>query len=175
MQFRWNSIGTVFRDEPITTFPELELFASVTTLANQPFSGTTLESFLPPCNLQKIQFDAISYPTSINMAVLNLPTTLTSFEAPNLRGHIGRIIINSNITTFMPAYCYGSSIKGSKVYTFVLNVTSVIPITTTGGNGQYSKNHYYYVPDELLTQYREASGWSGFPTHILPISELPTS
>ena len=175
MQSRWNTIGTVFMNQPITTFPELEIFASVTTLGNSPFTGTTLESFLPPCNLQKIQYDVIRNPTSINMAELNLPTTLTEFSNPNLSGYIGRITINSALTDFIPGYCYGSSLTGSRVYTFVLNVTSVIPITATGGNGQYSKNHYYYVPDELLTQYREASGWSGFPTHILPISELPTS
>ena len=156
----------------ITSFDELTHFPAVKQL-NDAFNGSTLVHFQCPPSLEIITNSALRS-SSLNMDLLELPTTLKTIGAIQVSGYLGKIVVNSNITSFTPGYCYGRSHKGTSVYTFVLNVTAVIPIETTGSQGQYSNRHYYYVPDALLDQYRSASGWSGFPSHILPISELPT-
>ena len=140
---------------------------------NGTFSASSIRHFLCPPALETLTNSALNS-TSLNMTELNLPTTMVTIGANQQRGYIGKIVINSNITSFTPGYCYGSSLKGSTVYTFVLNVTEVIPIATSGSQGQYSNRHYYYVPDSLLNDYKSASGWSGFASHILPMSQLPT-
>jgi hypothetical protein len=102
------------------------------------------------------------------MAVLETPLTLTTFNRPEAGGYIGYFLIKSVLTTFTPHYCRGRSIKGS-VYTFVLDVDAVLPLT-----GEYKANHYYYVRDNLVDTYKANSNWSTLASHILPMSQLPT-
>lgn len=100
---------------------------------------------------------------------MEFPPTMRTLLNMKARGYIGKVIVNSNLTSFSGGYMYGRSISGSGRYTYVLNVTEVIPLTNT----QYASNHYYYVPDELVAAFKAANNWSTVASRILPISELP--
>lgn len=109
------------------------------------------------------------------MEELVLPTSLTSFSTVQAYGYVGKIFIKSKLTTFYPAWCYGSSLKGSTIYTFVLDINEVATPPATAAEAQRNR-HYYYVPDNLLSAYLSADGWSNITSgHVLPISELPSS
>ena len=102
------------------------------------------------------------------MEELVCPSTLTSIEDGQQRGYIGYITINSKVT-IGAGYCYGSSIKGSGACTFkILYSDDICPLTTSSNIQGYNKNHYYYVPDDLVDAYKATSPYSSFPTRVLP-------
>ena len=103
------------------------------------------------------------------MDALELPTTAKTLSSIQINGYFGKIIIKSQLTTFAPGYCYGSSIHGSTHYTFVIDVNAVIPLSGSNYN-----MHYYYVRDDLVESYKEASNWSTIKSRILPMSALPS-
>ena len=107
------------------------------------------------------------------MEELVLPNTVDTFYNPLLSGYIGKIVIKSKLTnSFSPGVCYGTSLHGRSAYTFVLDIDEVQVAPSTASSA-YRNNHYYYVPDDLLSTYLATSGWSNITSgHILPMSNL---
>ena len=135
------------------------------------FKNSTIVSFLVPRNMVTVRDWFINDAPNINMDKLEFPASMRILRNLSVRGYIGKVVINSNLTEFVAGYMYGRSIKGNLCYTYVFNVTEVIPLTNT----QYAINHYYYVPDELVAAFKAADNWSTVASRILPMSELPSS
>ncbi len=162
----------MFAGSQITKFHELALFTGVKTIggaAYQPFANCTMVEFTLPAFLVNFTTFALREASSLNMAELVMPTTLTTFREVQAKGFIGKIIIRSALTYFFPHYMYGKSISGNAKYTFVLDVDGVVPLTNT----QYANNHVYYVPDNLVDAYKAAANWSTITSCIRPMSDLP--
>ncbi len=170
-----SSIGTKFQNKTgIVSFDELEMFTGVTTLSGSWISGSSLQRFKLPANLTATPYGLLNC-SSLNMEKLVLPASVTTMGAFQGYGYTGWIELHSYMTV-VPGYCYGRSIKGNGAYTFkILYNQSVLPITTSGSQGQYYNKHYYYVPDALLADYKAASGWSNIENRIFPLSEFPTT
>lgn len=171
--FRWNTIGTAFNNATgVTTFPELELFTNTIELYGWAM-GSSLHDFKLPQNLKTLGSDSLRM-NSLNMQELACPSSLKVLYNVRQSGYVGCITIISALTSIGASYCYGRSISGTNASTFkILYSGGVIPLSTSATVAQYNRYHYYYVPDNLLNQYREATGWRDFPTHILPLSEYP--
>ena len=104
------------------------------------------------------------------MDVLEIPTSVKDFYRPEPSGgYIGMFVIKSALNSFIPFRLNSYSIKGYRG-TFVLDVNSVIPVS-----GQYVGESYYFVPDDLVDDYKAHSSWSSYASRIYPISELPTT
>jgi len=170
-QFR--SLGTVFaNNQLIQTFDELELFTGITLFGNH-FNGSTLRRFKFPGNITAIDYNSFNGMNAINMDELTVPATVKSIYGPSQRGYVGCWLIDHNLMLGF-GYCYGRSVKGSTACVAKITYTGgVIPLSTATNIKGYNKNHYYYVPDELLDQYKAASQYSEFPTRVLPLSEFP--
>ena len=140
---------------------------------NAIFSGSSIVSFKLPNSILSIEYNALG-PSSINMAELVVPSSVTAISQPRQYGYIGYVTINAPCNLGW-GYCYGRSIKGNSAATFkILYTGGVIPLTTAAAIKGYNKNHYYYVPDALLEDYRAAAQYSEFQSHVLPLSEFPT-
>ena len=171
MQSRGNyPLGTVFQgNQLIRTFPELEMFTSFITCTTAIFKNSSIVSFLVPRNMVSVRDWFINDAPNINMDKLEFPASMSILRNLIARGYIGKVVINSNLTQFIAGYMYGRSIKGSTCFTYVFNVTEVVPLTDT----QNANKHWYYVPDELVAAFKAANNWSTVASRILPISELP--
>lgn len=132
------------------------------------FVNSSLVSFEMPSHLQNFDYNALVGMSSINMDVLELPDTLTRISSIGAYGYIGMIVINSELTTFVPGYNFCRSISGSNRCTWVIKADSVVPI-----DGNNLANNEYYVPDALVDAYKAATNWSTVTARIHPISELP--
>lgn len=162
----------MFAGSQITKFHELALFTGVKTIggAYQPFANSTIVELTLPAYLENLTTFSLRDAASLNMDELVMPTTLVTLKEMQAKGHIGKIVVKSLLTTFAPHYNYGSSLSGNAKYTFVFDVDGVVPLTNT----QYASNHVYYVPDNLVDTYKAAANWSTVASKILPMSQLPT-
>ena len=175
MQFRGdNSLGTVFKNnQVIQTFNELALFTGIKNMQGIGdqglFYSSTLRTLRLPSQLLQLGYRSLHGNTSFYIEELIIPTSVTYLSSLQASGYIGKIVIRSKLTTFIPHYFYGSSIHGNTHYTFVIDVDAVIPIS-----GQNINMHYYYVRDDLVNAYKAASNWSTITSKIFPMSQLPS-
>jgi hypothetical protein len=146
------------------------MFSGITSLnidsGRSPFAGSMLSTLRLPCNIRQMIFTFIDI--TLNMEVLEFPTSLVDIVELRAKGYIGKIVINSVPTRFVPNYSTASSISGISKQTYVINAASVIPIS-----GENTDKNEYYVPDDLLDAYKAATNWSNITTHIHPMSDLP--
>ncbi len=146
------------------------MFESFTVSNYYPiFKNSSIVSFLVPRNMVTVRDWFINDAPNINMDKLEFPASMSILRNLIARGYIGKVVINSNLTQFIAGYMYGRSIKGSTCFTYVFNVTEVVPLTDT----QNANRHWYYVPDELVAAFKAANNWSTVASRILPISEFP--
>ena len=146
------------------------MFSGITSLGiangRSPFAGSMLYTLRLPCNIRQMLYALRD--TTLNMEVLEFPTSLVDIVELGPKGYIGKIVINSVPTRFVPNYSSASSISGRSKQTYVINAASVIPIS-----GANTDKNEYYVPDDLLDAYKAATNWSNITTHIHPMSDLP--
>ena len=76
--------------------------------------------------------------------------------------NIKRIELGENVTSIENSAFY-------QVNTAYVIIRETTPPSLEASN--FSGNTTFYVPDESVTAYREASGWSAYADRIKPLSE----
>ena len=148
------------------------MFESFTASILTPiFKNSSIVSFKVPKYMVTVRDWFINDAPNISMDKLEFPASMRVLMNLNARGYIGKVIVNSNLTSFAPGYMYGRSMMGSACHTFIFNVTAVIPLSNTN----YANKHYYFVPDALVDAFKSANNWSTVASRIYPMSEFPES
>lgn len=142
---------------------------NVTTMGTYVFYGCTkLESFTAPL------VNAISVFVFYN-------TGLKSLTLPNATS-IGMHAVRAckSITTVDLGACKSLAVTAFEGDTLLTTVIIRTPSVCTMANVNVFQNTpiesgtgYIYVPDDLKTQYQEASNWSNYASQIKGLSELP--
>ena len=138
------SFGSVFENSSITHFEELVYFTSLETLGNGAFHGCSVDYLWFP------YAETVSSNSGANASLV--------WNCPNLVA-----VRFDSVTTLGGSYNYNQN----SMYTVI--TTSEIP--STNARWFYGK---FYVKDELVNDYKAASGWSGKASSILSIHQLPT-
>ena len=138
------SIGGAFNGSNITHFEEMQYFTSVTTLNSNAFKGSTVT------DVWFKSITSVSTNGGANVCVF--------WNCPNA------IAVRFDSVTFL-----GGSYNYNQNSMYTVITTSEIP--STNARWFYGK---FYVKDELVNDYKAASGWSGVASRIYSIHQLPT-
>ena len=173
------SLKSIFLPNTITSMDDSSLYNCVSlTSVTLPNSITRLgENVLANC----YQLKSIFLPntiTKIGIAILNNCFSLTSVTLPNSITSLPRsslvncysltsvILPNSltNLDIYAIGYCYN-------LKQVIINADSVVTIQSDS----FSANAYntkFYVPDNLVEDYKVATNWVKFADRIYPLSSL---
>lgn len=144
-QFR--SLGTQFQAMSMTSFNEFELFSSLTTIAVYAFYNCRqLVEIKLPNGLRRMPQAMFSNCTSL--PTITIPASVTEIVLVAFQGCVG--------------------------LTEMIFIGSTPPSLGNQALGQTSYTFPIYVPDESVSAYKAASGWSNYANRVKGISERPT-
>lgn len=163
---------------------------SVVTIGYECFNGcTSLENIYMP-NVESIDGYAFRNTSKLggDMVLDRLKSlgrnnftssAINSLVLPSIEGAIGVQCCTS--CSNLKYILFGSNLTGigGEGFRWLTSLESVVLLSTTPPSlGSYcfvdNSSTIFYVPDESVTSYREASGWSAYADRIRPISQLAT-
>lgn len=140
--FRWNAIGTTFRQNTsIIKFAELELFIGLTELY-------------------------MAFQACTNLELIKLPPTITQLRSNSFRqaSKLAEITLPATLATVDNYAIYQMDALRS------LTCLATTPPTVSSNNGIPSACQIY-VPASAVNSYKSATWWSNYASRISPIPE----
>ena len=165
------SIWTWFQgNTDITAFSEFVNFSGITTLPNNAFNGcSSLVEITLPASLTRIgtyAFQNCSALTKVNGLGSTQVNTLSSHAFEGC-GALKEITLPATLTD-IENYVFRGCVS---LKYFRINAN--IPPTLSWAPAFPSTIDAIYVPDESITAYQEATGWTSYASKIKGISEMP--
>ena len=166
------NISTWFQgNTDITAFSEFVNFSGITTLLNNAFNGcSSLVEITLPATLTSIGtylFQNCSALTKVNGLGSTQVNILASYAFQDC-GALKEITLPATLTN-INNYVFRNC-KSLKYFRINANT----PPTLSWSPAFPSTIDAIYVPDESITAYQEATGWTSYASKIKGISEMPT-
>lgn len=154
----------------ITAFSEFVNFSGITTLSNNIFNGcSSLVEITLPASLTIIGSYALqncSALTKVNGLGSTQVNKLASYAFQGC-GALKEITLPATLTS-IENYVF----RGCESLKY-FRINANTPPTLSWAPGFPSTIDAIYVPDESITAYQEATGWTGYASKIKGISEMP--
>ena len=152
-------------NQVISKFSELVNFVQLASIGQNCFLSCSLVEFELPLSVRSLGTDAFRNCSQLKTAILN-EGLLTMSRSFYLCGRLLNITIPSTVTGLGNEAFYNCP---ALIYIKALPTT---PPSVSGSWLRYNSTVKIYVPDNSLTAYKEASGWSTYASRILPLSEF---
>ena len=154
----------------ITAFSEFVNFSGITTLSNNSFNGcSSLVEITLPASLTRIGTYALqscSALIKVNGLGSTQVNTLSSYAFQGC-GVLKEITLPDTLTS-IGNYVF----RGCKSLKY-FRINANTPPTLSWATSFPSTIDAIYVPDESITAYQEATGWTSYASKIKGISEMP--
>lgn len=141
-------------------------FTGMTSISNQAFTRSSLVEIEVPSTVTSIGTDGFRECSKLTNVILN-EGLLTMYRSFYQCAKLTSITLPSTVTALGPEVFYNSPALASVI------ALPETPPTVSGQWLRYNSIAKIYVPDNSVSAYKAASGWSTYASRIHGMSELP--